>query len=221
MIVSFVLPVFNCAGNIKPLFTELKATAAKFPMFQPEYIFVDDHSTDASLEEIQALDSPYIKIVGLKKNVGSYAAARRGLSHVTGARVVVMAADGQDDPFVAYNLLGMSDENNMAAAYRPNSTSDLSAKLFRTMILWLSKPYGSGKALDIVVFPAKLIPTVLEDERCNAHLFYGLDVLIPSKFLFKHEKRERMVGRSGWTIAKKSKLAFRTIWGFAKARIRS
>lgn len=221
MIVSFVLPVFNCEGNIKPLFTEMKATAAKFPMFQPEYIFVDDHSTDGSLNEIQALDSPFVKIVGLNKNVGSYSAALRGLSHVTGARVVVMAADGQDDPVVAYNLIGMSGENNMAAAYRTNSTSGLLAKLFRTIILWLSKPFGSGKVLDIVVFPAKMIPTVLEDERCNAHLFYGLDVLIPSKFLFKHEKRKRMVGKSGWTVGKKLKLAFQTIWGFAIARIRS
>ena len=94
MIVSFVLPVFNCEGNITPLFHEFQSIAAKYPMFQPEYIFVDDASTDESLKEIESLDSPYIKLLGLKENIGSCIAALRGLGHVSGARVVVMAADG-------------------------------------------------------------------------------------------------------------------------------
>ena len=220
MIVSFVLPVFNCEGNITPLFEEFRSIAAKYPMFQPEYIFVDDASTDGSLKEIEALDSPYIKVLGLKKNVGSYSAALRGLEHVSGARVVVMAADGQDDPEIAYNLVGLCGDSDMCAAYRSSSTNGLFAKVFHGLMTQLSKPQGSGRIYDMVVFSSAEIPKILNDERCKAHLFYGLDAMIKSKMLFEHEKRERKVGRSGWTFGKKLKLAIEALGVFNKFRFR-
>lgn len=220
MIVSFIFPVFNCSGNILPLFEELQVVAAQFPMFQPEYIFVDDHSTDNSLEELQTIQSQQVKIVGLGKNIGAYAAALRGLEHVSGERTVVMAADGQDDPKVAFNLIGMTSETGLSAAFRVDSLNGLFASLFHKLITQLSAPNGSGRILDIVVFPSSLIPTILTDPRCNAHLFYGLDLLIKTKMFFEHVKRPRTHGLSGWTVSKKIRLTINCIWVFTLCKFR-
>lgn len=218
MIVSFVLPVFNCEGNIKPLFEEFKQMAAKYPMFQPEYIFVDDASTDGSMAELESLDSQFLKIVGLKENIGSYKAAIRGMEHATGGRIVVMAADGQDDPEVAYNLVGLCDNSSMSAAYRKGSANGLFAKLYHRIISRLSAPYGSGRVFDIVVFPSDKVPIITLDPRCQAHLFYGLDAMFKSKMMFEHTKRKRKIGKSGWTLNKKLHLALDSIIAFSRNR---
>lgn len=221
MIVSFVLPVFNCEGNIGPLFEELQSVSAAFPMYQPEYIFVDDHSTDGSMAELQSLNSQHLKIVGLNKNVGAYSAILRGLEHVSGARVIVMAADGQDDPVVAFNLIGMSDSAGMSAAFRTSTTNALFGRIFHNLMTKINDQKDSERVLDMVVFPSELIPKILLDPRCKAHLFYGLDVMIRSKLLFSHEKRPRKQGHSGWTTGKKIHLAMHTLWVFSIAKLKS
>jgi glycosyltransferase involved in cell wall biosynthesis len=220
MIVSFVLPVFNCSGNIIPLFEELQLVSAQFPMYQPEFIFVDDHSSDNSIIELQSLSSQHVKIVGLGKNVGAYSAVLRGLEHVTGARVVVMAADGQDNPLVAFNLIGMIEENGLSGAFRIDSSNGIFATAFHNLITKLNAPNGSGRILDIVVFPSELIWQILSDPRCKSHLFYGLDAMIKTKMLFEHTKRPRSHGTSGWTVEKKIRLTLKSLWVFAQCKFR-
>ncbi|MFT4524955.1 MAG: glucosyltransferase [Bacteroidia bacterium] len=220
MIVSFVIPIFNCEGNIIPLFEELQSVSSQFPMYQPEFIFVNDHSTDSSLEELQTLSSQHVKIVGLSKNIGAYSAVLRGLEHVTGERVIVMAGDGQDDPVVAFNLIGMTNETGLSGAFRLDSSNGILATVFHKLITQLTAPSGSGRILDIVVFPSELISKVLSDPRCNAHLFYGLDAMVKTKMLFEHSKRKRAHGTSGWTIQKKIRLTINCVWVFTLRKFR-
>jgi dolichol-phosphate mannosyltransferase len=63
-----------------------------------EVIVVDDGSTDGTYELMESLRGPDVVYVRLRRNAGKSAALSAGLDRVKGEYVVLMDADGQDDP---------------------------------------------------------------------------------------------------------------------------
>lgn len=107
---SVVIPVKDEADNIAPLVTRLQQALAQTPPW--EAIFVDDGSLDATCQEIQKqADRDYrIKLVRLRKNFGQSAALQAGFDHATGAIIVTMDGDLQNDPADIPAMLNKLDE---------------------------------------------------------------------------------------------------------------
>ena len=96
---SVVIPVFNEAGNLEPLYRETVAVLSpSFPAF--ELIFVNDGSSDGSLAELLALNKvdPRVKIINFRRNFGQSAAISAGFDLCCGEVVITMDADMQNDP---------------------------------------------------------------------------------------------------------------------------
>lgn len=97
--ISFVLPVYDEEGNLPELYARIGETMKPRP--EPyEMVFVDDGSTDRSievLEELQRGDSR-VRVVQLRRNFGKAAAYSAGFDHARGDVVITMDTDLQDDP---------------------------------------------------------------------------------------------------------------------------
>ena len=97
--ISVVLPVFNERENVSPLLADLnEALAGTGKTF--EIIFIDDGSTDGSVEkltELQALD-PNVVVIEFRRNFGQTAALAAGLRYSNGEVVITLDADRQNDP---------------------------------------------------------------------------------------------------------------------------
>lgn len=95
---SIVIPVYNEEENIRPLVDRLESPLAVFPGV--EIIFVDDGSTDATLEELRRAQesSPVIRILHFRRNLGQTAAIMAGFHHARGQAVVTLDGDLQNDP---------------------------------------------------------------------------------------------------------------------------
>jgi len=96
---SLVIPVFNEEKLIDEL---VSRTISALDSFITEYevIFVDDGSSDGSLEKLlywQKRESR-LKILSLSKNFGHQAAYTAGLEHAKGEVVAMMDGDLQDPP---------------------------------------------------------------------------------------------------------------------------
>jgi len=96
---SVVVPVFNEAGNVGPLLARLK------PVLESccesfEVIFVDDGSSDATLETVKAENArdARVRAVSFSRNFGKEIAIAAGLDHAAGKAVVIMDADLQHPP---------------------------------------------------------------------------------------------------------------------------
>ena len=98
-LVSIVIPVFNEAENVGLLHGEI-AAAVKNRAEDYEIIFVDDGSSDHSLIELKKVRSgdPRVRIIHFRKNFGQSAAISAGFKYSSGAMVVAMDADLQNDP---------------------------------------------------------------------------------------------------------------------------
>ena len=97
--VSVILPVFNEADNLEPLTKDiivaLEETGRSY-----EIIFVDDGSTDQSLNVLTSLQRshPSVVVIEFRRNFGQTAALAAGLRTANGEVIVTMDSDRQNDP---------------------------------------------------------------------------------------------------------------------------
>ena len=102
---TVVLPVYGCADALAELHRGLDAALAGHG--RCELLFVDDCSPDGAdrvLAELAALD-PRVRVLRQPHRSGQGRATLRGLESASGATVVVMDADLQDDPAAVPELL--------------------------------------------------------------------------------------------------------------------
>jgi glycosyltransferase involved in cell wall biosynthesis len=104
--ISLVIPLFNEEESVTPLSHEIRKALSRV-YIDYEVIFVDDGSTDASLQklkEITRTDNRF-KYLSFRKNYGKSAALHEGFKATSGDAVVTLDADLQDDPHEIQNLL--------------------------------------------------------------------------------------------------------------------
>ncbi len=97
---SIVLPVYNEEDSIEKLYRRLKTVLGKLDMTS-EIIFVDDGSTDKSIEMIKQLcqDDESVKLIVLRRNFGQTPALAAGFDAACGKIIIAMDADLQHDPY--------------------------------------------------------------------------------------------------------------------------
>ncbi|MFA5075832.1 MAG: glycosyltransferase family 2 protein [Patescibacteria group bacterium] len=92
---SVVVPFYNEEGNVVELHRQILAVCQQ--LGKPfEIIFVNDGSSDKSLDEMKKL-SP-VKIINFRKNFGQTAALDAGIKMAQGEIVVTLDGDLQNDP---------------------------------------------------------------------------------------------------------------------------
>ncbi len=112
MNLSLVIPVYNEEHNLALLFDGI--CRAMTPLNRTwEAIFVDDGSTDKSLDILHELvekDPVHVRVVVFRRNFGQTAAITAGIDYSEGEIIVLLDADLQNDPDDIRLLLAKLDE---------------------------------------------------------------------------------------------------------------
>ena len=98
-ILSFVLPVYNEQESLTTLHRRIaEVMSGRSESF--EMVFVDDGSTDGSIDVLTGLhrQDPRVKVVQLRRNFGKSAAYSAGFERARGEFIITMDTDLQDDP---------------------------------------------------------------------------------------------------------------------------
>jgi len=117
---SVVIPLFNERDSVGPLHVELTRVMQAAGRAY-EVIFVDDGSTDDSLEVLRQIKSqdPNVRVIRLGRNSGQTAALACGFAKAAGDVIIAMDADGQNDPADIPRLLAKLDEGyDLASGWR-------------------------------------------------------------------------------------------------------
>jgi len=96
--ISVIIPVLNEEQNITVLADRLTEVLNK--KFSYEIIFIDDGSSDGTIEKLKILTykNKDVKVIEFSRNFGNQAAVSAGLNYCTGECAVIIDGDLQDPP---------------------------------------------------------------------------------------------------------------------------
>jgi glycosyltransferase involved in cell wall biosynthesis len=154
MDVSIVIPAFNEAKNILPLYKELKAVLDKTKKSY-EIIFINDGSTDSTFAEIKKVHAKdkKVKCIIFRKNFGQTAAMDAGFKKAQGDVIIAMDADMQNDSKDIPRLLAKIKEGyDIVSGWRKKRQDSFGKHAASRIRAWLAK---------------KLLHTELNDFGCT------------------------------------------------------
>jgi len=138
--ISIVIPVLNEKENVRKLHGEI-VTVLKtegLGLKESEIIFVDDGSTDGTIEEMKNLRP--LKIIIFRKNFGQTSALDAGIKAASGEVIITMDGDLQNDPRDIPKLLRKIDEGfDVVSGWRKNRQDPFMKKFLSRGADWLRK----------------------------------------------------------------------------------
>lgn len=177
---SIVIPVYDERANLWPGYVELtEVLAMELPEEHRPYeiIYVDDGSTDGSLDELRRIKAadPRVMIIRLIRNFGQTGAIACGFDHARGALVATMDADLQNDPRDLSLLLRAITEGAEIACGRRSSRTDL-RKYPTGLANWITSRVA-GLATHDSAFPLRVFRRhVIENLRLSGQMHRFLAV---------------------------------------------
>lgn len=134
--ISIVVPVYNEEESLQAFYKELIKVLPSFAKAY-EIVFVDDGSTDASLEILKefAKSNKAVRIFSFRRNQGKAEALTLGFHMTRGETIITLDADLQDKPSEIHTLLEkMSQGFDMVSGWRKDRHDSpatiISSKLF-------------------------------------------------------------------------------------------
>ena len=218
---SIVIPVYYSADTLMLLYEDMKAKILD-KLEEYEIVMVDDGSGDNSYEvmnQIRALDDN-VKCVKLSRNFGEHAAILAGLTQCTGDCAVTKQADLQEDSEL---ILEMYDSwkkgNKVVLAVRKERDEGAVKKFFANLYYTIirktvdkSMPVGG---FDCYLLDRQVIKVIeLLDEKNSALTLQVLWAGFKTDKVYFHRK-DREIGKSRYTLAKKVKLAMDSMMSFS------
>lgn len=195
------MPIFY--NEVKKILVTLKA--------EYEIIFIDDGSSDKTLEEVKELSEKDkgVHYVSFSRNFGKEAAMYAGLKKAAGDYVVIMDVDLQDPPSLIPEMLSAvcSGEFDSAATRRTNRKGEppvrsMFARLFYKLMRYFSDIDIVDGARDFRMMSRTMVDAVLsvsERGRFSKGIFAWVG--FRTKY-FEYKNVERSAGKTKWNFRK-------------------
>jgi glycosyltransferase involved in cell wall biosynthesis len=141
---SIIIPICNERDNLTELYQQLTLVLSRLHCTY-EIIFVDDGSTDGSLELCRKLTtlSPQVVLVELRRNFGKATALQAGFHIARGATLITMDGDLQDDvKEIPHFLDALESGLDLVSGWKQHRQDPLSktfpSRVFNWVTAWLS-----------------------------------------------------------------------------------
>lgn len=221
MLISVVIPIMNEEGNVELLSNKLKEVLNVYGDF--EVIFVDDGSTDSTLEVIKNLNAKdnRFRYLSFSRNFGHQNALKAGLDFSIGNCVISMDGDMQHPPELIPDLITKWQEGFDIVYTLRQDDPKLSffkkhtAKLFYKIINILSDVSIEQGSADFRLLDRAVVD-VIKGLHESPLFFRGLVRWLGYKqYAISYMPHERFFGKSKYSLSKMFKLAMAGITGFS------
>jgi glycosyltransferase involved in cell wall biosynthesis len=227
-LVSVVVPVYDNGLTLGVLFRKFKETAAALPLYEFEFVFVDDGSRDNSYSLL--LDFMHgtllrVKLIKLSRNHGSFTAYLAGLSKCEGDCAVLISADLQDPPELIPDMVhAWANAAEVVIAARRSRQDPFLTKLWSNLYYALFRKFAlkempSG-GFDFVLIDRKVVDILCTVSEKNTSL---MGLILWTGFrreILYYDRQPRLRGESRWTLAKKLKYFIDSFVAFSFTPIR-
>ena len=220
--ISVVLPVYNEDENIDFIHGEIKKV---FELLGHDYemIFVDDGSTDGSLDRLKKLKKADQKViyVSLSRNFGHQNAIFAGMNYATGDAVITMDADMQHPPSLIPKMIdlwrrGVEIVYTTKKEYRLPLIKKLIIRISYWFISHISGlKLGFGQS-DFRLIDKKVLDVILTMPEYHKFLRGQMDWIGFRKEGLSYNVEKRRAGKPKYSYRKLSELALNGIFSFGK-----
>ena len=223
---SIIVPCYNEQESLPLFYPAVKKIVKKIPV-EPEYIFVNDGSSDDTLDELkkfQKQDKERVHYISFSRNFGKEAALYAGLQAATGDLVVVMDADLQDPPELLIEMyyLIMTGNWDMVGCRRVDRNGENRLKSWLSdMFYKIANKISETKLVpgvrDYRMMTRQVVDAVLsmsEYSRFSKGIFSWVG--FNTKYL-SYGNVQRVAGKSDWTIWQLFRYAMDGISDFSQA----
>ncbi|MCE5343791.1 MAG: glycosyltransferase family 2 protein [Eubacteriales bacterium] len=223
--ISIVVPCYNEEASV-PLFYKACEEALRPLPVEPEWWFVDDGSTDGTLEQIKALHRQDTRVhyISFSRNFGKEAAMYAGLEATHGEYVAVMDADLQDPPALLGPMLTIleTEEYDCVATRRVTRKGEpklrsFFARRFYKLLNRISKTEVVDGARDFRLMKRAMVDAVLslkEVSRFSKGIFSWVGFRTQ---WMEYENVRRAAGETKWSFWKLLIYSLDGIIGFSTA----
>lgn len=219
---SVVVPCYNEAPCVKAFVAAVDATALK----DIEIIFVDDGSSDATLDTVKALaeQDNRIHYLSFSRNFGKEAALYAGLKKAIGDLVVTMDVDLQDPPSLLPEMMRAIAEEGYDSVATRRSSRDGEPPVrswFARRFYWLMHRFSDVQlvdgARDYRMMTRPMVDAILsmpEVNRFTKGIYQWVG--FKTKWL-SYPNIERTAGQTKWSFWKLFKYSLEGIMAFSTA----
>jgi len=220
--IAVVIPVFNEAGNILPLVSQLhhhlEPTGNSFYL-----LFVNDGSTDNTLENLKEISAEdhQVKYISFSRNFGHQAALRAGLESARARAVIIMDGDLQHPPQLVTEMLKLWKDGYLVvntmrlSAEGENFFKKTTSLLFYKIFSFLSSSEMKAGSADFRLIDIRVVHAIRSLHEY--HFFFR--GLIPwlgfRQTTISYIPNKRNQGMPSYTLIKMVKLAATGITSFS------
>lgn len=226
---SIIVPCYNENDTVDLFYQAVeKVKPAISDIVNLEYLFINDGSSDGTLDKLRALqakDPEQVHYVSFSRNFGKEAALYAGLQKATGDYVVVMDADLQDPPELLENMLHILEtepEYDAVGTRRVDRKGEPPIRsFFSNMFYKLINKISETEMLDGVrdyrMMRRQMVDAILELTEVN-RFSKGIFswVGFNTKYL-PYENVERVAGETSWSFWSLFKYSIEGIVNFSEA----
>lgn len=223
---SIVVPCFNEEESL-PFFVEEVEKIAQTIEHQIEYIFVNDGSTDQTLNVLRRIHNNMpnkVRYLSFSRNFGKEAGLYAGLQAAQGDLITVMDADLQDPPELLPQMIQMieTSEIDCVGTRRADRQGEPPVRSFfaRTFYKLVNK-FGDTEmvdgARDFRLMTRQMVDAILDVTEYN-RFSKGIFSWVGFKTEYlSYENRERVAGETSWSFWSLFKYSIDGIVNFSDA----
>lgn len=227
--ITVVSPCYNEEDNVAQCHEAMRAIFARdLPGYAREHIFVDNASTDRTVEILRAIAAgdPSVRIVVNARNFGVFRSTFNGLRHATGdATLVMLPVDLQDPPELLPEFVALWEQGYEVVAGARSTREEgwmlrTSRKAFYRIINALSDFELSPDVGEFQLIDRKVLAAVLSH---NDHYPYIRGIIASVGFrriIVPYVWKARKRGLSKHSLMMITDQALNAIFAFTKAPMR-
>ncbi|MCG0904511.1 glycosyltransferase [Lactiplantibacillus plantarum] len=211
---SLVVPCYNEEPTIEIFYNTVEKVLAdnpeSFKDITTEYVFVNDGSSDDTLNVLRTLNAAHpdtVHYVSFSRNFGKEAGLLAGLEHTIGDYVAVMDVDLQDPPTLLPKMLAMlqTGDYDCIGTMRENRVGEpmirsFLSRSFYSVVNKISKVQIIPNARDYRLMTRQMVDAILELPEYN-RFSKGIFNWVGFRTTYlKFENQPRSAGETHWSI---------------------
>jgi dolichol-phosphate mannosyltransferase len=226
--VLILTPVYNEAQGLPYYERRVREVLLDRDDCEFRVLFIDDGSRDGSWQAIGEISRRDGRFQGLRlsRNYGSHIALSAGLAVADADCVVTLACDLQDPPEVVLDFVAAWRRGAHVVWGKRRTRGDspwriLASNLFHALLRRFAMPRGSKFTTgSFLLADRRVVECVRQFGEQNRIVFALVAWTGFEEAVVEYDRRQRLTGRSRWTLSRLIKTAYDALIGFSSLPIR-